>query len=130
MGYKETVMSPIKLEETYEQAYLKACEFSEKYPSGLSSEHWMPSRQGDRLRYFNETQRDTIQRATAEAQAEITWPIAKKAGIKYVVEKIQNEKVLLYFESSMKGCLPTYGEKWQAFLKEVGLLPGEGEKPV
>jgi hypothetical protein len=61
-------LSDEELEAVYEKAYSEACEFSEEYESGLSSEHWMPTRQGDRKRYFNEQYREMIQEHTAQAQ--------------------------------------------------------------
>ena len=98
-GEKPPVISELQLEEVYEKAYLKACEFSEKYPTGLSSEHWMPSRPADRQRYFNETSRDVIQRATAEAQRDDTWQKAQ-ALIQQARQEVARE---IFEEIEQKG---------------------------
>ena len=57
--------------------------------------------------------------AVAEDQAEITWPLAFKAGMQEVVEWIQKNHVELvpYLEPAI--CILT--SEWQAFLKERGL---------
>jgi hypothetical protein len=64
----EALLTEIEFEEVFEASYLRACELSEKYPSGLSFRHWLPGRPSDRLRHFAENYRETIQRDTAQAQ--------------------------------------------------------------
>ena len=52
--------------------------------------------------------------AVAKAQAEITWDIAHKAGIREVVEWIENRSIL-----ANRGT--AHGQEWQAKLKEWGI---------
>jgi len=103
MGYKETVMS----EEQLRQFAIGYIDFEE-----VEGEiDWAKSKH----------QAGTVtneMREVAEAQAKITWPIAEKAGIKKVVDWI--EQNLKQFQ----GIQYLDEDKWQAFLKE-----GEMNKP-
>jgi len=73
MKKKPPVLSDEQLEQIYEGERQRAYEFSEKYGTTLSPSNWNPNRPADRQRCFNTTHRDTVQRATAQAQRDTDY---------------------------------------------------------
>lgn len=62
-------------------------------------------------------------RLALQAQAEITWPIAEKAGIQKVVEWLEQHGDL-HFNFPFANIRR---EPWQAFLKECGIDASKGD---
>lgn len=61
-------------------------------------------------------------REVAKAQAEITWPIAFKAGIREVVEWIKTQQLPKEYQAEEYIGLSVIPDKfWQAKLKEWGI---------
>ena len=65
----------------------------------------------------DEEERKATIEAIAKAQAEITWPIAEKAGMKKVVEWVREHGRTTYERAY--GEITLDSKNWQAFCKEI-----------
>jgi len=66
---------------------------------------------------------NTPGKSLLETQAEITWPIAHKAGMKEVVDWVE-EQEKSFVTYGGKHCMKVYLPEWTTFLKEKGLSDG------